>query len=168
MSPRAGMSPSATLSSRSASVRRRPRARRKRHARTAIRPRARLSRPPQLHVELGRVHAADHVGGRWIEDGVGEARPVLEVVGVRLQVAQVRQAAIVGSGARLPAGRHVDVLDRRRPRLVVGVVVLRPEWFEPELLRRGRAGRRSRTGQTAPPLPHLLDAAACVPEERGL
>jgi hypothetical protein len=30
----------------------------------------------------------------------------------------------------------MDVLHGRRPRLVVGVVVLRREWFEPEFLRR--------------------------------
>ena len=62
---------------------------------------------------------------------------ILEVVGVPLQVAEVvREAAVVGPGTRLPPGRRVDVLDRRRPRLVVGVVVLRPEPLEPELLRR--------------------------------
>ena len=109
------------------------------------------------------VHAADHVAGRWIEDGVGKARPVLEVVGVRLQVAQVvHQAPVVGPGARLPAGRRVDVLYRRRPRLIVGVVVLRPKRFEPELLRR-ESERDDETGPDKRPFHHthiFVDPAA--------
>src|SRR5205823_6279278 len=70
--------------------------------------------------------------------------------------------AVVGPGARLPAGRHVDVLHGGRPRLVVGVVVLRREWFEPELL-----GRKSEwddeAGRDEWPLHHthiFLDPAA--------
>jgi hypothetical protein len=64
----------------------------------------------------------------------------------------------------------VDVLHRRRPRLIVGVVVLRPEWFEPELLRR-ESERDDEAGRDKQPLyhPHIfLDAAASVSEEREL
>jgi hypothetical protein len=39
---------------------------------------------------------ADHVVGHGIEDGVGETRPVLEVVGMPLQVAQVVHQAAIG------------------------------------------------------------------------
>ena len=85
---------------------------------------------------------------------VRKARPVLEVGGVRLQVAQVvRHAAVVGPGARLPTGRHADVLHGRRPRLIVGVVVLRPEWFEPELLRR-ESERDDEAGRDKRPFHH--------------
>src|SRR4030095_580797 len=109
------------------------------------------------------VHAADHAAGRGIENGVGEASPVLEVVGVPLQVAQVvRHAAVVGPGAGLPAGCHAYVLHGRRPRLIVGVVVLRPEWFEPELLRR-QSERDDESGRDERPLHHiriLADPAA--------
>jgi hypothetical protein len=61
------------------------------------------------------------------------------------------------------------VLHRRRPRLKVGVVVLRPEWFEPELLRR-ESERDDEAGRDKRPLhPHIfLDAAASVSEEREL
>ncbi len=109
------------------------------------------------------VHAADHLAGRSVEDGVGEARPLLEVVGVPLQVAEVVQhAAVVWPRARFPAGRLVDVLHRRRPRLIVGVVVLRTEWFEPELLRRERE-RDDESGRDKRRLAHshiLVDPTA--------
>src|SRR6476660_7696963 len=100
------------------------------------------------------VHTADYVAGRKVEDGVRKACPVLEVVGMPLEVAQVvRKAAVVRPGARLPAGRRVDVLHRRRPRLVVGVVVLRPERLEPELLRR-ESERNDESGWDERPLHH--------------
>jgi hypothetical protein len=56
----------------------------------------------------------------------------------------------------------MDVLDRRRPRLIVGVVVLRPEWFEPELLRR-ESERDDESGRDKQPLDHthiFVDPAA--------
>jgi len=88
-------------------------------------------RAPNLQVELGpaRAHPREHArvvlpaligidvdapddaGCRWIEDRVGKAGSLLEVVGVPLQVAQVvLQAAVVGPGARLPARGVVDVV----------------------------------------------------------
>jgi catechol 2,3-dioxygenase-like lactoylglutathione lyase family enzyme len=56
----------------------------------------------------------------------------------------------------------VDVLHGRRPRLIVGVVVLRPEWFEPELLRR-ESERDDESGRDKRPLHHthiFVDPAA--------
>jgi hypothetical protein len=47
------------------------------------------------------VHAADHVAGRRIEDGVGKACAVLEVVGVRLQVARRLSTTLRSSGQEL-------------------------------------------------------------------
>jgi len=82
------------------------------------------------------VDAADHVAGRRVENRVGEPRPLLEVAGVPLQVPQVVvQAPVVRPGALLPPGCPVDVLDGGRPRGVVGLVVLRSEWLQPESLR---------------------------------
>jgi len=82
---------------------------------------------------------------------------------VPLQIAEVVQhAAVVWPGARFPARRLVDVLHRRRPRLIVGVVVLRTEWFEAELLRR-ESERDDESGRDKRRLAHshiFVDPAA--------
>src|SRR5829696_1135803 len=69
-----------------------------------------------------------------IEHRVREALPVAEVVGVALQVGAVllprhlSRPGAVGKSRRLR-----NVLHRRRPGVVVPLVVLGPEWFEDEL-----------------------------------
>src|SRR5580765_6308765 len=79
------------------------------------------------------VHAPDHVAARRIEHGVREPLAVAEVVGMALQVCAVLvERHVPRPPAVLPPGRRVDVLPRRRPRVVVLVVVLGTERLEHE------------------------------------
>ena len=89
------------------------------------------------------VDAAEHVVAVRREDGVGEAGPRLEVAPVALEVAQVlRQRHALDRRPVEPgeARRGADVRDARRPRRVVGRVVLGPQRDEAEAWR--RAARR--------------------------
>src|ERR1700747_266247 len=75
------------------------------------------------------VDAADDAVAAAGQDGIGEARACGEVRGVPPQVGEVlfeRQPRI-GPPAVWIAGGGPDVVDARRPRFVVALVVLRPE-----------------------------------------
>ena len=80
-----------------------------------------------------QVDTADDLAVALIEDGEGEPGAAREVVGMAAQISQVlaeRHAASWRPVTVRVSGRGPDVLDARRPRSVVRLVVLRAEWFE--------------------------------------
>ena len=84
-----------------------------------------------------QVHAADDVAVDRIEDGEGEPGAGREVTGMAAQIGQVlseRHAPGWRPVAVGVSGRGADVLDARRPRSVVRLVVLWSEWFETKLV----------------------------------
>ena len=97
------------------------------------------------------VDAADHVALVRIEHRVGEPDALLEIARVHLEIGEVlRQPHLVRPRAPDEARRRPDVVDRRRPGGVVGLVVLRPERLQHELRRRrDRAAARSPRARTA-------------------
>src|SRR5690348_613805 len=98
---------------------------------------------PGLHRDvplLGRrgiqVDAADDVVVARVEDGKGETGAPREVLGVAAKVGQVlleRHAVARWPLAVGIAGSRAYVFDARHPGGTVGLVVLRPQWFEAEL-----------------------------------
>jgi hypothetical protein len=82
-----------------------------------------------------RIHvdAANDFVGLRVEDGVRETRSCIEVRAVRFEVGEV---LVQGHRLRPPspceAGSCVDVVDARRPGLVVALIVLGPERLEDE------------------------------------
>src|SRR3954464_13296952 len=82
-----------------------------------------------------------------VEGGVREAPALGEVLGVALQVAAVlSEAHLAGPVPVGEAGEGADVLDARRPRRVVAIVVLRAERLQAEGSDR-EAGRRLEAGR---------------------
>jgi hypothetical protein len=96
-----------------------------------------------------QVDAPDDVTGERLEDGERESSAGLEVGGMAAQVVEVpveRHALQRWPAAVGEAGGGADVGDARRPCRVVGLVVLRAERLQPEVVtdqdqRRLEAGR---------------------------
>src|ERR687898_2451011 len=96
------------------------------------------------------VDAADHVAVRRVEDRVGEAGSLREVAGMALEVRAIllRRHRARPATVREPR-RGADVLDRGRPRLVVGLVVLGAERLEQEMIRNEPSGGWKSSGTKA-------------------
>ena len=72
-----------------------------------------------------------------VEDGEGVTGAPREVVGVAAKVGEVllESHAATGRPAAVGvAGCGADVLDARHPGGMVGLIVLRPQWLEAELI----------------------------------